>query len=300
MARNPKTPEVLTPDAPLDEAALQVASAQQAERMQAVMAQFGDGLPYDQERLIHETQFYMQQSAEAMLQAGRRLVVLKEATPHGEFADVVQVRLGLNIRAAQRMMQAAVKFSNPKLANASTSTHLIQAAGSKSKLFELMTLEDSDLEALAEGGTVANLVLDDIERMGISELRAALREQKENYAAQGELVAKRDAKIAELQTEVRKVKKRVKEAPADEVAAELQQEVSRLAYLAEAAVRGDFFLGVQALIQHYTHDVSGDPRPMIAGFLVQIERAVNEIYAEFDIPRELASTTNPDLGFGQD
>ncbi len=295
MARKPQKAAALTPDVPLDESALEIARQQQADRMQVVLAQFGDGLPYDQERLIHETQFYMQQSAEAMLQAGRRLVVLKEATPHGEFADVVEARLGLNIRAAQRMMQAAVKFSNPKLANASTSTHLIQAAGSKSKLFELMTLEDSDLEALAEGGTVANLTLDEIERMGVSELRAALREEKENYLAQGEMVAKRDAKIAELQTEVRKAKRRVKEAAPDEVAAELQAEVSRLAFAAEAAVRGDLFNGTQALMAHFNHEGNGDARPLIAGFLIQIERAVNEIYAEFDIPRELVSTASPDL-----
>ncbi len=35
------------------------------------MARFGDGLPYERERIVHEARFYMAQSAEAMLEAGR-------------------------------------------------------------------------------------------------------------------------------------------------------------------------------------------------------------------------------------
>lgn len=295
MARKARTPEELTQDAPLNETALETIREQQAERMQVVLAQFGDGLPYDQERLIHETQFYMQQSAEAALQVGRRLVVLKEAAPHGEFISVVEQRLGLNYRAAAKMMQAAVKFSNPALANMPLVAHL--GAGSKTKLFELMTLDTDDLKELAEGGTVANLTLDDVERMTVSELRAALREERENYQAQGGLVAKRDAKIAELQTEVRKAKKRVAETPPDEVAKELLQEVSRLAFTAEAAIRGDFYQGIRQLEEHHNSVSTESPAVAIAGFLIQIETALNEIYSEFNIPRELGSTATPYLGF---
>ncbi|MCZ5895648.1 DUF3102 domain-containing protein, partial [Escherichia coli] len=36
-----------------------------------IMQQFGDGLPYERNRIVHETRFYMDQSAEAMLEAGK-------------------------------------------------------------------------------------------------------------------------------------------------------------------------------------------------------------------------------------
>ena len=50
-----------------------------------IMQQFGEGLPYERDRIVHETKFYMAQSAEAMLEAGKRLIILKECEPHGDF-----------------------------------------------------------------------------------------------------------------------------------------------------------------------------------------------------------------------
>ncbi|EEV5586337.1 DUF3102 domain-containing protein, partial [Escherichia coli] len=43
-----------------------------------IMQLFGDGLPYERDRVVHEARFYMAQSAEAMLEAGKRLILLKE------------------------------------------------------------------------------------------------------------------------------------------------------------------------------------------------------------------------------
>ncbi|MDE8666932.1 hypothetical protein PUN16_030700 [Pseudomonas aeruginosa] len=57
-------------------------------------AQFGDGLLYDRIRVVNEARFYMAQSAEAMLEAGKRLIVLKEHEPHGEFTQIVTEQLG--------------------------------------------------------------------------------------------------------------------------------------------------------------------------------------------------------------
>lgn len=300
MGRKARDPLEITPDSALDTGALDAARHQLAERMQVVLAQFGDGLPYDQERVIHEAQFYMAQSAEAMLQVGRRLVVLKEHTPHGDFQNIVEQRLGLATQTARKMMQAAIKFSNPALSKRSTSSVLIEAAGSKSKLFELMLLDDEQLEELNEGGTVAGLDLDDVERMSVSELRRALREAKENYKAQGEVLADKNAKIDRVAADMRKLKRKVAETPPDEIGRQLLQEVSGYAFAAEAAVRGDLRRGVEALVEHHAMGEATDCRPAIAGFLLQVERALNDLYAEHDIPRELVSTAMPALGLGQD
>jgi hypothetical protein len=69
------------------------------------MQQFGDGLPYERDRIVHETRFYMAQSAEAMLEAGKRLVILKENEPHGDFINILENDLGLEPRVARRMLK---------------------------------------------------------------------------------------------------------------------------------------------------------------------------------------------------
>ena len=293
MARTKTNPVDLIADVPLNEA-LDANRDEHAGRMQIVLAKFGDGLPYDQERLIHEAQFYMQQSAEAMLQAGRRLVVLKEAAGHGSFIEIVEGRLGLNYKTAARMMQAAVKFTGPALANVAAPRHLIEAAGSKTKLFELMVLDDEDLEALAEGGTVANLTLDDVERMSSKELRAALREAKENYQAQAGVLSDKNTKIDKLTTELRKVKRRSAEASPDVVAGELQEEITRFGFSAEAAVAGDLHNAIEAMMDHAVLEGT-NPRAFIAGILLQIDRRVNDIRVAFDIPLSVDADVRPDL-----
>ncbi|MGF3694322.1 DUF3102 domain-containing protein, partial [Salmonella enterica] len=160
----------------------------------AIMEQFGEGLPYDRERIVHETKFYMAQSAEAMLEVGKRLVILKESEGHGNFTSIVTDQLGLAERTARLIMQAALRYTSPAL----ESKRQTFAVLDKSKLFELMTEDDESLVELAEGGTVAGLTLDDIDRMSVRELRKALRESKEDLAASRKLNAEKSQEINEL------------------------------------------------------------------------------------------------------
>ena len=48
-------------------------ASQLAPALIEIDQKFSDGLPYDQNRIINECRFYMAQSAEAMLEAGKRL-----------------------------------------------------------------------------------------------------------------------------------------------------------------------------------------------------------------------------------
>lgn len=196
MPRKATTKAPADPKETVDTQALQEATAvfdENNKRLALIDAQFGDGLPYDFGRLIHETQFYLQQSAEAMLEAGKRLIVLKEHEPQGEFHNALSL-IGLAPRSAQRMMQAAVKYSGPK------KTALANLG--KSKLLELMIEDDEELEQLAEGGTLAGMTLDEIDRMSVKELRANLRKEKEKREQDNDvhekLLTQKDAKINEL------------------------------------------------------------------------------------------------------
>lgn len=290
MARSKTNPVDFTPDTPLDQGALTASTTQMAAHSDLIMAQFGEGLPYDRTRVVHEAKFYMTQSAEAMLEAGRRLIVLKEHEPHGEFVEIAEGQLGLNVKTAQRMMAASIKFMNPKLAPKATTLSLL----GKSKLYELMLEDDDELAALADGGTVAGLELDDVERMSVRELRAALREAKENYQAQAGVLSDKNTKIDKLTTELRKVKRRSAEASIDEIYGELQEECTRFAFAAEAAIAGDLHNGVEALMEHTSME-GHDPRAFIAGLLLQLDRRVNDIRVAFDIPLSVDADVRPDV-----
>jgi hypothetical protein len=109
MGRTKSQPVELVEDAPLSDG-LNVSLNAMSEHRLEIMQQFGDGLPYERDRIVHETRFYMAQSAEAMLEAGKRLVILKENEPHGDFINILENDLGLEPNVARRMMQASVKY----------------------------------------------------------------------------------------------------------------------------------------------------------------------------------------------
>lgn len=218
------------------------ASAQLNEHSLQIMNTYGEGLPYDRSRVVHETRFYMAQSAEAMLEAGKRLVILKEHEPHGEFENIVREQLSLPERTAQRMMQSAIKYLSPKLQSKAPALALL----GKTKLFELMTEDDDALAELADGGTVAGLSLDDIDRMSSRELRKALREAKENLEAKDEVAAKNQKRIAQLQEKNALLKK----LPADERAKQLCAEIAAQQSGIDQEIRTNFFTALQTLVDH--------------------------------------------------
>ncbi|HJU70355.1 MAG TPA: DUF3102 domain-containing protein [Paucimonas sp.] len=263
-------------------------------RTSEIAAQFGDGLPYDRTRLVNETRFYMAQSAEAMLEAGKRLIVLKENEPHGEFIEIVQQQLSLVPRTAQVMMQASIKYLSPALASkAQALAHL-----GKTKLFELMTEGDDDLAGLADGGTVAGLTLDDIDRMTSRELKAALRETRENAEAQARLLTDKNTKIDELAAKLTK-KPRVQVPPPDVEGQEIRKEASQFAFEAESAVRGKLRAAFQALAEHAEkHGMAHDD--FMAGLLCQVEVSIKQLRGEFGVKEAPDGEEVPDWLRGGD
>ncbi|MFZ2449107.1 MAG: hypothetical protein WAW36_01115 [Methylovulum miyakonense] len=117
--------------------------------------------------------FYQQRTAECCLELGKRLLLLKELSMHGEFKPRVEL-LGFNYRAAARFMSAARRFTkSDKL------SLLISNSHSQSKLLELLVLDDGDLDEIASGGEASGVTLDEIECMTATELRRQLRQYKE-------------------------------------------------------------------------------------------------------------------------
>ena len=244
-----------------------------------VMTQYGDGLPYDRTRLVNEARFYMAQSAEAMLEAGKRLIVLKENEPHGEFEQIVREQLGIPERTARQMMQATLKYSNPQL----ESKRQALAVLGKTKLFELMTEDDEDLASLTEGGTVAGLALEDIDRMTSRELRAALREAREDANAKDERLADRNQDLEKVTQELIKTRKRIQFADPDEVIKDLRVEVIALTDELELTVLGKLREGFNQMAEHGAEH-GQDHRFYQADLIRQLELALATLRSDFHLP----------------
>jgi hypothetical protein len=186
---------------------------------QLLVAEFGEGLHWDPDHYTAAIAAEMKRGCEAFLRAGRLLVVAKGCASHGEWSGMLD-RLGLEPRQAQRMMEAARRVA--ALPNASTSTHLLEAAGSPSKLIELLSLPEEQFTQLAEEGETGELSLDDVAKMGVRDLRNAVREARADLDAKDERAAERERKIEALQKELRKAKGQRERATPEERAAELR------------------------------------------------------------------------------
>ncbi|EMY8337760.1 DUF3102 domain-containing protein [Escherichia coli] len=253
-----------------------------------IMQQFGDGLPYERDRVVHEARFYMAQSAEAMLEAGKRLIILKENEPHGEFIKILESELGLAYRTSVRMMQASTKYLSPALKpNVPTLAHL-----GKAKLFELMTEDDEELAELADGGTVAGLTLDDVDRMSVRELRQALREARETNAAQQRVLADKNEKIDSLSTRLEK-KSRIQPPEPDEEVKKLRAEVTALAVEAESAIAVRLSSAFETLCAYCAENMIDTPKDFMAGLVCQLESTARSLRSTFDLPDEPTGNAAP-------
>ncbi|WP_020613241.1 DUF3102 domain-containing protein [Sediminispirochaeta bajacaliforniensis] len=179
-----------------------------AKNIHEIDETYGDNLPYDAGRIVGEVKFYLHQGVMAMLQAGRRLIQLKEHESHGNFMKYVEENIGISHSVAKSMMRAARKFigdngePNPK-------GRLVAHLDSVTKVYELAMMDDEDLEALEEGGTLAGKSLDDIQRMSPTELRKILRaereERRQDAIAYSERIQKKEERITELEQANRKL-----------------------------------------------------------------------------------------------
>lgn len=253
-----------------------------------IMQQFGDGLPYERDRIVHEARFYMAQSAEAMLEAGKRLIILKENEPHGDFIDIVESQLSLSKRTVQVMMQASLKYLSPQLESKAQTFALL----GKSKLFELMTEDDEELAELADGGTVAGLTLDDVDRMSVRELRQALREARETNAAQQRVLADKNEKIDSLSTRLEK-KSRIQPPKPDEEVKKLRAEVTALSTEAESAITVRLFSAFETLSAYCAENQIDTPKDFMAGLVCELESAARNLRSTFDLPDEPTGNAPP-------
>lgn len=181
-----------------EEQTTELSVSEHAHKLGVLATQFGYEGSLTVGALEDEIRFYQRRTVEACLELGKRLILLKEMTPHGEFRQRTDM-LNINERAARRFMSAALKFSK------TDNLTVLKAAGNQSKLLELLVLDDEEIKELSEGGSVNDITLDDIDRMTSSELRKKLRDMKLDTEAKEQLLQKKDQKINELDSKLTKL-----------------------------------------------------------------------------------------------
>lgn len=284
MARKPNKPPVI--DKPeinheqfdADHAALNELArmnAETADNAQALAAQFGYEGALTVGAVEDEIRHYQRRTAEACFELGKRLLILKELTPHGEFKQRIEL-LEIGYESAKKFMAISAKFSK------GYSNTLLKSVQTQTKLLELLVLDDSEIEELDAGETVRGLNLDKIDTMSVRELKAALREAHEDAKATDKVLGNVTGQKHALEKELEKTKQRVaKEAP-DETEAALRDETNLEAFAAGAVIAGRLRPSIKTLIEHgQANDRSHEE--FIVGLLCQIEREISVIRNEFSL-----------------
>lgn len=249
---------------------LGMVQAQHDSAVRAVALQMGYQLPADctdPDLIQRDISANMRRSVEACLEVGKGLRVLKEACGHGNFMSRLD-DLCIDVDVAGRFIQAAKRFSNSP-----TSANLAKAINSKSKLFEMLLLDDEQLEELELTGQTGELSLDDVATMSIKELRHAVREARADKEAGDKLLADKNTKIDRLSRHIQK-------ATPDQVLLELQKEATTLMNDALGCVRGQIR---QAFIAIQNH-TEADHSVFMAGLLGQLQADVTAVREEFNLP----------------
>ena len=170
--------------------------------------------------LEDEIRFYQRRTVEAILETGKRLLLLKEVTPHGEFQQRVEL-LGFSGPTARRFMQAAAKTSKSlKLSDLSTQVK------NASAFLELVTHDDDVLENLQE--------MDDIDRLSASQLRERLRQSEQDVKFAQEKRQKAEERADKAEKKL--AGKRPVVVPLDERITPFQQEIGERQDLIEKGI----------------------------------------------------------------
>lgn len=172
----------------------------------AVDARFGLDQPYDLDRYINHARDAVNVIGQRLFVIGRICIAIKEHEPHGAFLPALD-RIGIKPRFAQKCMTTALKFEG------SEARKLVAAQLSSAKLLELLSEDDEEIDGLIEeGGTLAGLTLDDIQKMSFTDLREALRKEREKHTqeleARDAIIERKDKKLHELDLQRRGLKRK--------------------------------------------------------------------------------------------
>lgn len=168
------------------------------ENIDKALKPYSDNLPYNRDRIIEETKFFLKHQVIARYEAGRRLILLREQEVGHLFAQVLKDHFsGLGRRTAYEYMLFSRKIAGlPKLRD------FAEGNGNFKKCLALLeTFDEKELSDLEAGDTVAGIKLDEVDKMTVREMKDKLRKEKHTQQNLNNIIAGQELELGELEKE---------------------------------------------------------------------------------------------------
>lgn len=227
--------------------------------------------------------FYQRRTAEGCMEIGKRLLIMRELAPRGEFLDRIKLH-GLSKSTAYRFMQVARKFAKrPNLGSLAVTP---ESAG---KFLELLIFDDDEITALEEGGTVRGINFDAIDLMSASELKKALRDANERIEAKDKVIQDKSTKIDEQAEKLATLEsKKRTEAPVspEQRLLDLRSNLQITSAGIKTNVMTDLRRHLMALYDH-AEASDGSETVFMAQCIIEIGRELTILRDEYNLPDNL-------------
>ena len=170
--------------------------SQAADNVKALAADLQYDGPLDADSLQREVIGTGAALARATFYHGAALLLLREATLHGDWEQRLE-QLPFSRRTAYNYMTIAAKFKDKK-------TREALANLSSMKLLEFAALDDSEIAAFAKGESVRGITVSDVEKMTHKELREKLEDAQAEASTALGLAGDRHKEILKLKLQLGK------------------------------------------------------------------------------------------------
>ena len=133
-----------------------------------------------------EIKFYLQKTAENVVEIGKRLILAKELVEHGEWANWLESNFHLTKRSAENFINIADRFGNqPNSTNAKSISQIDILTFKPTQLIAMLALPTGDEEKFiaeksAEGTPVEDMTVKKL-REEIKEWKARAEKAEENF-----------------------------------------------------------------------------------------------------------------------
>ena len=129
-------------------------------------------IKYNKDAYVFQVRFLMQKTAGAIIEIGKRLLVIREREGKGNFIRIIEEDIGIPYRTAFRFMNTALKAEKfPVIEQFAT-------VASCNKVYTLLEAPEEDLKKLEEEGVLAGKDMDELAAMSVKEMRELIRELK--------------------------------------------------------------------------------------------------------------------------
>ena len=243
-------------------AAQEDASAQQernfAAKELAVQLGYDGGLSVD--AIEGEIRFWQRRTVEACLELGKRLLLLKEISRHGEFSELLE-KLGFTKMSASRFMSAAARTSK-----SNNLVLLSSQVKNMSAFLELVTTDDEVLDDVKK--------IDGIECMSASELRKRIKDLQAENDAKDKVLDGKNKQIDKLQI--------IQTMSAADKSAEVRKKAVQINNEALGMIRGSVRNAVVTIQE--TEGESHASNILIAAMIAELQQELNSLRADYSIP----------------